>query len=208
MEYDVKRKEINLKDKVLNELDEFVIDFLKILEKYTDYVIISGYVSILLGRARATEDIDIFIKKIPLETFSKLYNELKENKFWCINAEKEEEIYDYLKDGIAVRFSLEDMPVPNFEVKFPKDELDINAFIDFITVILPNSKLKISSLERHIAFKKYYLETEKDIEDSLHVEETFKDKIDYEKVNKLKELIKIRRENEKQKSKKSVYETW
>ena len=63
MEYDVDKREIK-SDKVLNNLDKFVIDFIKILEEHVDYVIISGYISILLGRSRATEDIDVFIKRI------------------------------------------------------------------------------------------------------------------------------------------------
>ncbi|MBU2634051.1 MAG: hypothetical protein KJ674_02295 [Nanoarchaeota archaeon] len=51
-------------DKDLNELDKFVLKFIKILEKHTSYVIVSGYVSILLGRTRATEDVDVFIKEL------------------------------------------------------------------------------------------------------------------------------------------------
>ena len=50
-------------DKEINELDRFVLNFVKILQKHTDYVIVSGYVAILLGRDMATDDIDIFIPK-------------------------------------------------------------------------------------------------------------------------------------------------
>jgi len=49
-------KKIKL-DKPINELDKFVLHFIKILEKHVDYVIISGYVAIPLGRSRATEDV-------------------------------------------------------------------------------------------------------------------------------------------------------
>lgn len=192
MEYNVKRREIKL-DRKLNVLDKFVLDFIRITEKYTDYVIISGYVSILLGRSRATEDVDIFIERIPEEKFLKLYNELKENGFWCLNSEDGKEIYSYLQDNLAARFSYKGKTIPNFEVKFPKDNLDKETFKDFITVILPQGKLKISSLERHIAFKKYYLKSDKDIEDALHVEELFKQQLNYDKINKLKEIIKIRK---------------
>ena len=45
--------------KELSELDKIVIRFIDILKKYTDYVIVSGYVAILLGRDGGTEDIDI-----------------------------------------------------------------------------------------------------------------------------------------------------
>ena len=194
MEYDKNKKEIRI-EKVLNELDKLVIEFIKILEKYTDYVIISGYVSILLGRSRATEDVDVFIKHISFETFYKLYNELKKEGFWCLNAEKPIEVFSYLKDGLAVRFAKEGGFTPNFEVKFPKREIDKETFGDFITVTLTdrniNKKIKISSLERHIAFKRYYLKSDKDIEDSYHIEELFKGEIDYSKVNKLKEIIDI-----------------
>ena len=52
-------------EKELSSLDQFVIAFTRILNKSgIKYVIISGYISILLGRTRATEDIDLFIKKI------------------------------------------------------------------------------------------------------------------------------------------------
>jgi len=188
MKYDKNKREIQL-DRKFNKLDKFVLDFVEILEKYTDYVIISGYVSILLGRARATEDIDVFIKRIPKEIFFQLYEALEKNDFWCLNAEDKEKIFSYLKEGLAVRFARKGKAVPNFEMKFPKNKIDEETFLDFIEVLLPSGKLKISSLERQIAFKKYYLKSEKDIEDALHIEELFKEKLDYSKINKLKELI-------------------
>ncbi|MBU3897241.1 MAG: nucleotidyltransferase [Nanoarchaeota archaeon] len=189
MEYNADKKEIRL-DKKLSKLDELVMKFVNIVEKHADYVIMSGYVSILLGRSRATEDVDLFIRKMSLEKFSELYTDLEENNFWCLNAEKAEEIYSFLKDGLAVRFSIKDRPIPNFEMKFPKRTLDDETFDDMITVKLPNNKIKISSLERQIAFKRYFLKADKDIEDALHIEELFKDKLNYEKINKLKEAIK------------------
>jgi len=39
-----------------------LLNFVKILEKYFEYVVAPSYVSIVFGRARATEDIDIIIK--------------------------------------------------------------------------------------------------------------------------------------------------
>jgi hypothetical protein len=188
MKYDPKKKEIK-SSKILNKLDKFALDFLKIIRKYTDYVIISGYISILLGRARATEDIDVFIKKIDFDKFVKLYTELKKQSFWCINAEQAEEVFSYLNDGLAVRFSRENKPIPNFEIKFPKRKVDEETFNDFIVVKLNEGEIKISSLERQIAFKRYYLMSEKDIEDAMHIENTFKGQIDYEKINKLKKII-------------------
>ena len=45
----------------LTELDLFVRKFLDVLKKYSDYLIVSGFVSISAGRARGTEDIDILV---------------------------------------------------------------------------------------------------------------------------------------------------
>ncbi len=197
MEYFQKDRKIKT-NRILSELDKFVLEFIQILEKYADYVIISGYVSILLGRTRTTEDIDVFIKKISFEQFSELYQELEEKNFWCINAEDKKEIFNYLKDGLAVRFAKKNNSIPNFEVKFPKDKLDEMSFEDSIQVITKKGVLKISSLERHIAFKEFYLGSEKDIEDAKHIEELFKEKIDFNKINKIKELIKERKNKNEQ----------
>ncbi len=153
-------------------------------------MIISGYISILLGRSRATEYVDLFIKPLSFEEFAELYNDLRANGFWCLNAENPEKIYNYLKDFEAARFAQEGMSIPNFEVKFPKREIDKETFSDLpINVVMPQGTIKISSLERQIAFKKYYLKSDKDLEDAKHIEEVFKGKIDYDKINKLKRAI-------------------
>ncbi|MFH1971924.1 MAG: hypothetical protein ABIJ18_00425 [archaeon] len=188
MEYDSKEKKITI-NKQLNELDKFVVDFLRILTKHTDYVIISGYVSILLGRARATEDIDIFIKKISKENFEQLNFELDKKEFWCLNSAEVSFLYEYLNDNLAIRFARKDRVIPNMEIKFPKNQIDEEIFDDFVIVELPNFKFKISSLERQIAFKRYFLKSPKDIEDAVHIEELFKEKLDYNKINKFKCLI-------------------
>ncbi|MBI2672391.1 nucleotidyltransferase [Candidatus Woesearchaeota archaeon] len=173
----------------MNELDKFVIRFIKILEKHVDYVIVSGYVSILFGRARATEDIDVFIKEIDKEKFKILYAELIKQNYWCLNSGDINEIYSYLEDGLAVRFSIENEPIPNFEIKFAKNKLSQKAFSDKITVMTPLGEIQISSIERQIAFKKYYLKSDKDIEDAKHLEELFKENINIKKIEKYKSLI-------------------
>ena len=78
MEYKEKEGKIIL-DKQLNNLDKFVFDFVSLLE---DYVIVSGYVSILLGRSRATEDVDLLVpnmkkgKPVPNIEFKFIKNDL------------------------------------------------------------------------------------------------------------------------------------
>lgn len=191
MEYNKEKREIIL-DKELNNLDKFALKFLNIVSRYTDYVVIAGYVSILLGRTRTTEDIDVFIKRISKEVFFEIYKTLETEGFWCLNTDNMEIAFDYLETRHAIRFAKYGHSIPNFEVKFPKDKLDEDAFEDFINVILPNGKIIISCLERNIAFKRYFLKSDKDNEDADHLEELFHDKLDYGKVNKIKEFINRR----------------
>src|SRR3989344_9098572 len=160
-------------DKELNELDKFVLNFIKILEKYTKYVIISGYVSLLFGRARGTEDVDVFIEETKKEILIKLFKELEE-KYWCLNTDDVNEMHDYLKNGFPIRIAVKNQTIPNFEIKLAKTFLDKESFKDLITVKTWLGDLKISSLERQIAFKKYYLKSDKDLEDARHIERLFK----------------------------------
>lgn len=182
------KKTIKL-DKVINELDKFVLRFIRTLEKHTDYVIVSGYVSILLGRTRATEDIDIFIEELNKESFILLYGDLKKKGYWCLNAENVGEIFRYLNDGLAVRFAVEGQTIPNFEVKFAKDISKKSALKDTLTVKTKFGDIKISSLERQIAYKKYYLKSDKDLEDAAHIEKLFKEHIGQEKIEQFKRYI-------------------
>ncbi len=191
MEYNKEKNEIIL-NKELNNLDLFALKFLNIVSSYVDYVVIAGYVSILLGRTRTTEDIDVFIKRITKEKFFEMYQDLENKGFWCLNTDNMERAYDYLETKHAIRFAKDGYSIPNFEVKFPKDKLDEDAFDDSINVILLKGKIIISCLERNIAFKRYFLKSDKDNEDASHLEELFRDKLDYGKINKIKELI-IRR---------------
>ncbi len=176
-------------DKVLNELDLFVLGFILILEKYSDYVIISGYVSILLGRSRATEDVDIFIRPLQKEQFLKFYQDLRNHGFWCLNGEEENELFAYLREGLALRFAQDQQTIPNFEVKFTKKQLDEDSFRDRIIVQTTKGNLFISSLERQIAFKRYYLRSEKDLEDAAHLEKVFKDHLNRDLIAHYKQEI-------------------
>ncbi|MBI1936146.1 hypothetical protein HYS31_06920 [Candidatus Woesearchaeota archaeon] len=176
-------------DKEINELDKLVFRFVNILKKHVDYVIISGYVAILLGRSRTTEDVDVFIKEIDKGSFNNLYSELQNDGFWCLNSGDPNDIYDYLESGLATRFALENTTIPNFEVKVAKKLLDRESFTDRTTAVTEIGNIYISSIERQVAFKRYYLKSEKDIEDAKHMEESFGKNLDIQKINKYKSLL-------------------
>ena len=179
--------------KELNELDRFVIKFKNIIERRTKYVIVSGYVSILFGRARATEDIDIFIEDMEKKSFGLLYAKIRKEGFWCLNAESESEVYTYLREGIHVRFAKEGEVIPNIEIGFAKKGMEKEALENPLKVKVGKETINISQLEQQVAFKRYFLKSEKDLEDARHVEEVFKDKIN----KALIEGYRLRIENEK-----------
>jgi hypothetical protein len=176
-------------DRELSELDNFTLDFVKILEEFAKYVLVSGYVSILLGRARVSEDVDIIIQKIDFSTFQALYKELKKNNFYCLNAEKDSTIFDYLSDNLAVRFAKKGKTIPNVELKWIKHKFDKLALEKTINVKLPKGNLKISHLELQIAFKEEILKSPRDLDDANHIKLVAKEYLDNELLHKYKEML-------------------
>jgi tRNA U34 5-carboxymethylaminomethyl modifying enzyme MnmG/GidA len=189
MIYNKDKKEILLNRKISN-LDKFVIDFTNLLD---EYVLVSGYVSILFGRARATEDVDLLIPKLNFNEFERLWGKIHKNKFECINTSKVKEAFNMLNQ-FAIRFARKNKPIPNMEFKIIKSDLDDYSFNNKIKVIINKKILFISDLEMQIAYKRYLLKSDKDIEDAIHLEELFKEKLNYVKINKLKKIIE-KREN-------------
>ena len=71
-------------DKELNSLDRFVLDYVSVLDKEKiKYVIVSGYVAILFGRSKSSEDVDMIVEKISREKFFKLWDSFS-CKFECL----------------------------------------------------------------------------------------------------------------------------
>ncbi|MBL7169620.1 MAG: hypothetical protein ISS48_01205 [Candidatus Aenigmarchaeota archaeon] len=89
MEIEISENTIKL-EKETNIIDQFVIDICKILGKHFNYVIVSGYLPILFGKIRGTEDIDVFIKKIEFEKFKEFYDELSQKDYEIFNAKSAE----------------------------------------------------------------------------------------------------------------------
>lgn len=198
MKYDAEKREINL-NKEINNLDRFVLDFVKNLDSY---VIVSGYVSILLGRTRATEDVDLLIPKVNKEAFENIWNKIHDAGFWCINTSNINDAFEMSQEH-AIRFA-KSKPVPNIEFKIIKTDLDKYSYGNRLKVILNSDKVFISPLEMQIAYKLFLaadgieeeLESDKDIEDAKHLYDVFK-----EKINKEELLILVNKLNVKNKLK-------
>ncbi len=175
-------------DRELSELDLFVLDFVKILEKHAAYAIVSGYVALLFGRSRATEDVDLFITRLSRQQFHGFYESLKKNGFSSVLVDSEEELFSMLNDGLAVRFGRKGSPIPNMEMKFARDALDMLSLQSRIKVVTKQGSLFISSPELQVAYKKWVLCSPKDLEDARHLQKLFT--ISDENINKYKELFR------------------
>lgn len=177
-------------DRELSELDYFALDFIRILEKHTTYVLVSGYVSILLGRSRASEDVDVIIPKISFSDFQLLYQDLIDSDFICLNVEDDKSVFSYLQDETAVRFAKKGRVIPNIEFKWVKNKFEDIALNKSIIVKLPEGNLKISPLELQIAFKQEVLKSPKDIEDARHLEKIAESYIDNKLINEYRESLR------------------
>lgn len=177
MEIEFKDRTIRL-SKELTVYDRLALSFSKVLRKHdVNHVFVSGYVAILFGRSRTSEDIDMLVKKMKFKDFSALWDDLRVD-FYCHNAGSAETAYrDYLGKNIAVRFSKNKMVIPNVEFKWASNEQHARALAGRFTVLLPEGEIAISSLETQIAYK-LRLGSEKDVEDARYLYELFKERLD------------------------------
>jgi len=159
---------ILINGKVVTALDRFVASVTEIIKRYTDYVIVSGYVAILFGRARGTEDIDLFIDYMDKDMFRSFFEEILARGFYFLNSDDVGEIYSMLRDGLAVRIAEKEKIIPNIEMKFKKDDFDRYAMNMAKVVTFEDIQFYISPIELQIAYK-LYLESDKDIEDAVYL---------------------------------------
>ncbi|MEM5792745.1 MAG: hypothetical protein QXY45_00070 [Candidatus Aenigmatarchaeota archaeon] len=172
MEIKFKKDTIELEKKV-NIIDKFVMGISKILDKHFKYVIVSGYLPILFGKVRGTEDVDVLVKKVGPQKFKKFYEEIYKKNYQVINSHSVEDAYDMLSKKIALRISDKKHIVPNVELKFISDKIEMTTLKERLKVILNGNIFYISSIEMNIAFK-IYLGSRKDIDDACHLYILFK----------------------------------
>lgn len=177
-------------DKEPNELDKLVFDFISLLRKRTDYAIVSGYVAIILGRIRGTDDVDVIIPKKTKEEFEEIINVMIGNGYWCINTDDVGEMYDLLKTGHSIRIAKDGEVSPNFEIKFAKSESDFEALEKSMEVFIKDNSVKIAPLELQIAYKEVVLKSEKDLEDAKHISVVAEKYIDKKLIDEYKERLR------------------
>lgn len=179
----------------LDILNTFTLDFCEIVQRHVEYIIVSGFVAIVSGRTRGTEDIDIIIRKLSFENYKKLHEDLLLNGFSCLNTSNIDEIFEILNEKSSVRYTYKNKTLPEMEVKFEKDILDDYQFKTKTKLELSDIDIFYSSIEMNIAFKEEYLQSEKDFEDANHLRLVYQDEVNENEISNCKELIKKCRMN-------------
>jgi len=69
-------------DRAPNRLDELAVGFSEILSRLdVDHVFVAGYVAILAGQSRSTEDIDVFVERCSAERVDEIVDELERERY-------------------------------------------------------------------------------------------------------------------------------
>ncbi|MFC4407887.1 hypothetical protein [Haloarchaeobius iranensis] len=170
-----------------SDLDRDVLEFTQVLDSCAvDYVIVSGYVAILTGRSRATEDIPIIIEPLSESATEQLVAELDAAGYWGM-AMPLDEMHSMLNEGSRIRIAEDGAMYPNFETWFVSNDVEREAISNALTVELGESEIRISPIELQIAYKLRLAQaagtkTGKDFEDALHLYLTFEEQFNREKL--------------------------
>lgn len=155
-------------DRAPNELDELAIGFSQLLrEMDISHVFISGYVAILAGRSRATQDIDVLLEPLDEPTIERLVARLREEAYWGA-AMPLEEMYMMLSNKDNIWVAPDGQVIPHLEVKFIDDEFDRASLENSIAAEIGDATLPIGPLELQIAYK-LYLRDKTSFEDAVHL---------------------------------------
>ena len=182
MEIEFRNEDISF-EKEISVLDDFTLDFVDVLTKHAvKHVIVSGYVAILFGRSRMSEDVDILIEHISYDDFLKLWSELEQTYECLITSNPDDAYHSYLENHNAIRFARKGNFIPNMEMKFVKNDLDRYSINNRKHVKINDRSLFISPLELQIPYK-LFLGSKKDIEDARFLFKLFRDKLDSDMLN-------------------------
>lgn len=151
-----------------NELDDLAMAFTAILDALqVRHVYVAGYVAILTGRSRATEDVDVLIERLEEPDISRLVDRLQDEGMWG-PAMPLADTYEMLAKGEPIWVAPDEQVIPHIEAKFVRDETDRASLRNAISAHIAGSELPIAPLEVGIAYK-LYLGTRTDFEDAVHL---------------------------------------
>ncbi|MFZ8793015.1 MAG: hypothetical protein ACO2O2_03875, partial [Acidilobaceae archaeon] len=189
--FDVDRGTIFLEKSSLSEDDRIAMLFAETLNELgVRYSVIAGYVAILFGRARRSDDIDFITYPLAEDEFLKFCLLLRDRGFKLMQGDIGSEssirkVYEgYLERGFSIRFTYGDLILPNIWFKTARSPLQHYSIDNSLTVIVNKKHLiKIAPLELQIAYK-LYLESEKDLGDAVFLYTLFRQALNHQELHK------------------------
>lgn len=178
-------------EKEENKLDKLAFRFSSVLSDLNIlHVFVSGYVVILFGRNRTSEDIDLICEEINYEDFKRFRNAI-DDEFECIiTSNPDDAYYRYLKDKLPLRFARKGEIIPNIELKFERNQMHRRALKERLDVHVNDKHIPISPLEQQIAYK-LFLGSEKDIEDARFLFKLFEEHLKTEELLIYIEVLEV-----------------
>jgi hypothetical protein len=157
-------------------LDELAIDVSTVLDGCdVDHAIVAGYVAILAGRARSTEDIDVIVDPLDRREAEDLATALEDAGFWG-SAMPLSDLPSTLATGSNLRVAHHGEVIPNVELSYARDEFDRASIENAIVARIDGAELPIGPLELQVAYK-LYLGSQKDVEDAAHLLAMFEESL-------------------------------
>lgn len=183
--FDRGSRRIRLMKKALLPEDDIAFRFAGVLDEIgVRYAVVAGYVAILFGRARRSDDVDFIVEWIDESRFVELCRKALERGFTLMQGDIGSEdsvrgVYRrYLAEGFSIRFMYRDVVVPNIEFKMVRGSVERYALEHSLVVEVDNAfMIRIPPLEQQIAYK-LYLRSEKDVGDAVFLYTLFKDALD------------------------------
>ena len=131
----------------------------------------------------------MIVERIEKATFKRFHDDLVKHGFVCMQADSSDVIYgDYLTKKTSVRYTYKDRHVPEMEIKFAKDALDLLQLKNRMKIPQTGLDVWFATPEMTIAYKEDYLKSDKDLEDAKHLRIVFD--VEERKINECKKLIK------------------
>lgn len=176
----------------LTELDIFVKDFLDVFQKYSPYLVVSGFVSIAAGRTRGTEDVDVLFPLMDRVRFGAFFEEIIRQGFWCYQGDTPNEAYRSVKNMTSLRFARQKQLFPNIEL-IPVTEAKRPQYFELThpqKIKIKDFEFLIPPLEFEILYKEIVLAGDKDIADARHLRVLFSAILRKERFKEFESIIK------------------
>lgn len=166
-----------------NELDTLAMEFTRILDDLdVRHVYVAGYVAILTGRPRTTQDVDVLLERLGESRTERLVEELREAGMWG-PAMPLDDMYEMLANGDNIWVAPEEQVIPHIEAKFVRDETGRAALQNAVTAHIATAAIPVGPLELEIAYK-LYLASRKDFEDAVHLFALFEESLRTEELER------------------------